>query len=186
MHGNLTQYTDTATLLDYGFKNYKNTPISSQDPNLTNNYYVENVSSFKKFLDGETDYTFEYDKNALMVLPNNASFSDVTTEITDVKTESYSLTANIEYYYGQDLMGVQPVTLKKKAPEPSPVKNLSEDHPIVFTIIKVILIIIGIVLLGFICLYFYARSQIKKRRRRRRKHYEEYYDHHDRNRRTRR
>ncbi len=186
MHGNLTQYTDTATLLDYGFKNYKNTPISSLDTNLSNNYYLENETSFKNFLNGETDYTFEYDKNALMVLPNNGSFSDITTKITDVKAQDYTLTANIEYYYGQDLMGVQPVTLKKKVPEPSPVTNLSEGHPIIFTIIKVILIIIGIALLGLICLYFYARNQVKKRRKKRRKHYEDDYDYSNRNRRSRR
>lgn len=186
MHGNLTQYTDTATLLDYGFKKYKHTSISSLDEKLANNYYVENETSFKDFLGDETDYSFEYDKNALLVLPSNGSFSDVTSKITDVKKQDYSLTANIEYYYGQDLIGVQPVTLKKKVPEPSPVKNLSEDHPLVFTIIKVILIIIGILLLGFIALYFYARYKVKQRRRKRRRHYEEDYDYHERNRRSRR
>lgn len=186
MHGNLTQYTDTATLLDYGFKNYKNLPISSQDPNLTNNYYLENESSFKDFINGETDYSVEYDKNALMVLPNNASFSDITTKITDVKKDAYSLTANIEYYYDQDLMGTQPVTIKKKVPEPSPVDKLSGDQPLIITVIKVILIIIGILLIGFIALYFYARYKVKQRRRKRRRHYEDDYDYLERNRRPRR
>ena len=173
LHGNKTHYPDTKALFDFGFKNFKNVAISKLDENLKTDHYITSETVLKDFVGEDTDYSFEYDENAIVTMPNTASFSDFVPKLTDLHAEEYTLTANIKYYYGEDVMGVLPVTLKKKEPAPSPVENLGDPGSIVFLILKILGVIILVVLVAYVLLYIYAKNELKKRRRLRRRQHDD-------------
>ncbi len=176
MHGNLTHYKDTAALLDYGFASYKHQAISTLDANLKNDYYMTSLPEFKDFIGDEKNYTFEYDENAIMVMPEGASFSDFTTKLAGLSAESYKLSANLEYYYGEDLMGVLPVTLSKREASAAAGGGLVLKNPFVLVVLRYILIGIGAVIVIFLILYILARARLRRKRNKRRQHQEEEFE----------
>jgi len=170
LHGNQTHYPDTATLLNYGFANYKNLIIGDSDENLKGDYYINKYSELGDFINGAKSYEMTYDTGARLIFPTTGSFADLTQKLTGVNVDGTTLNAMLEYYYGEDYMGSLPLTIKKEETPLATVAGFAEEHPILFNIIRVVLIILGVLLVGYICLYIYAVRRRKKRRGRNRNH----------------
>lgn len=72
-------WTDTKTLLDYGFNNFHKVEISTNEKNfsLGNNTFFHSGNN----IFGNTLPTIELNKDGYMVLPNEASFEDTVSSI---------------------------------------------------------------------------------------------------------
>lgn len=169
LHGNLTHYTDTATLFDYGFANYSSKSIGELDSNLSGDYYVKNESTFQDFVKDATEYSFTYDKDAKLLMPKGASFSDYEIRFGDATIKDNELAGNLEYYYDNELMGNLPVKITKKLNLVSGVKQFSQNNSLLFNILKGIVIIIIVLVVLYILLLIYAKRRRRKRRQQRRR-----------------
>lgn len=169
LHGNQTHYTDTATLFDYGFASYSKQTIAQIDTNLEGDYYIQNESAFKDFVGGAKEYSFTYDKEAKLLVPNTASFSDYEVRFANASTKDNELTGNLEYYFDNELMGTLPIKLTKKLDIISGVKQLSSGGSIISKILIAIVIIVVILFILYILLWIYAKRRRRKRRQQRRR-----------------
>lgn len=91
------QYKDTVTLFDFGFSNFTAANIYDNDKT-----YVTADSSYGmevKDVLGNSSPLLSMDKNSIVVLPNSADFSDLTSYIT-LATEEENCIATAHYQYG--------------------------------------------------------------------------------------
>lgn len=97
------RYTDTKSLLDYGFKNFKKVSISNSDVSSlfnSSNYYNSKVFN---------NSTVNFSMNASYVdIPTTATLSDVGISVDTNNSNSaddYDYTANIDFTYGSNIVG---------------------------------------------------------------------------------
>ena len=168
MHGHLTHYSDTAILLDYGFKNFHNEVIATADSSIADKSFVADSTALSDFVKDASDYTVEFDQSAHCIVPDNVSIADFTKRVEDISSDGSTLKAKLAYYYGEDLMGSADFTVTKPKSVSSEVDSIKKNHPIIFSILKIIIIIILILVLGYISLFIYAKFFYKKKKRKRR------------------
>ncbi|MFR5601888.1 MAG: D-alanyl-D-alanine carboxypeptidase family protein [Lachnospiraceae bacterium] len=127
LKSNLTHYSDTATLLDFGFSRFQNLTIADQET---------------AYVTGEEPLTLgnqTYQPSDLMIqtdakvtLPNNASFSDLDKElITALPADApETAIARIQYSYNERVVGTAYLCLKElPAAETTPETTSPETVP---------------------------------------------------------
>lgn len=99
-------YTDTMALLDYGFDNFQLYNFSSSETSTTN--------AFPALFEDEDAMLTEVQSplsvsNTAIVLPLEASFGDITKEVTmlssETLTEGYNVIGDVSYYYADNYVG---------------------------------------------------------------------------------
>ena len=154
-----TRYTDTRTLFDWGFGNFKKSTTSdSQISSLfsTDNYYSSDVF-------GSSRLSFNLGAS-FITIPNKGSTSDVTMDINtdyNVTNSDDKLSAKLNYKYGDNTVGSTTLTIsagnavkdsqlpylsnETENSSPSPKWCLKLNIWVIVGIVAVILIIITII-----------------------------------------
>ena len=103
LNGHQTHYSDTKTLLDFGFDNFKSVAIADYDSTYQK---IENDLSIGGIISNET-IRLSIDKDSTITLPENGDFSDVTSTLDyDLdSTAPDSAVARIDYMYGDRIVG---------------------------------------------------------------------------------
>ncbi len=96
------QFTDTVTLFDYGFNNFRAVNIKSEEKS-----YIPESNSF--FTSGEDIFgsaysILEFSKSDYVVLPQNASLEDTTSTVS-YEDAGNSTVATINYFYNETPVG---------------------------------------------------------------------------------
>lgn len=166
-------FTDTAALLDYA-NNFQRLNISDNEQT----FVVGNAYDFSMESDDLNTSTslISIDENSSVILPNNASFTDAVPSIT---FEEYAggNKAYLTYEYAGQTVGKASITLEETQEEEFKfAQTESEDGnaankegPKFITVnFKIILIVIGVILgillLVFLCYRFYQKNRAKIRK----------------------
>lgn len=177
-----SQFTDTIALFDYGFQNFKKMNISENEKNyiIEQSDFFKNDSSFF----GNNESILSVDKTDFIVVPNDVTFDDLTSELTyDIKNNNDSVIAQINYFYQSVPIGNAKVLLAADQNSTydfeSPVVVSEEtnadtpsDKNIVFiNVIKILFILLCIIAICLLLIFFRSvlknyNFSIKKRRRR--------------------
>ncbi|MCC8127741.1 MAG: D-alanyl-D-alanine carboxypeptidase [Clostridiales bacterium] len=111
LNGHQTHYTDTRTLLNFGFKNFKSVPVSDIDSTYAS---VENDMTIAGL--PTTDLSvLSLEDDSAAILPVDADGSDVSSSITyelPAQTPETAV-AQISYYYGDHAVGSSYLLLKE-------------------------------------------------------------------------
>ncbi len=101
---NPTQFTDTVTLLDYGYSNFTSVKIAESDTTYAiggNNFYETGRSIF-----GALDSIFYLDEKATAVIPKHVNFNELESELEFVTDEEKpDHLANVIYSYNGQQVG---------------------------------------------------------------------------------
>ena len=103
LNGHQTHYSDTKTLLDFGFNNFKSVAIADKDSTYQK---IENDLAIGGISLGETT-KLTVDKNSVITLPADGDFADVTSTL-DYNLDSTApagAIARIDYMYGDRIVG---------------------------------------------------------------------------------
>ena len=103
LNGHQTHYSDTKTLLDFGFNNFKSVAIADKDSTYQK---IENDLTIGGISLGETT-KLTVDKNSVITLPADGDFADVTSTL-DYNLDSTApagAIARIDYMYGDRIVG---------------------------------------------------------------------------------
>lgn len=103
LNGHQTHYTDTKTLLDFGFQNFKSIAIADKDSTYQK---IENDLTISGIIPGEST-RLSIDKGSVITLPNGGDFSDVTSSLDyNLKGSAPdAAVARIDYMYGDKKVG---------------------------------------------------------------------------------
>ena len=103
LNGHQTHYSDTKTLLDFGFENFKSLLIADEDSTYQK---IEQDLAIGGISFGETT-KLSVDATSAITLPKNGEFSDVTSTLDyDLdETAPDSAVARIDYMYGDRVVG---------------------------------------------------------------------------------
>lgn len=115
LNGHRTHYTDTRTMLNFGFRNFRSLEIAEFDTAYTS---VENDMTIAGL--PVTDLSVLYvQENRRLTLPSNAEFSDTTSAISyDLPAEAPEhAAAQITYDYGGHTVGTAYLMVGRKSPE---------------------------------------------------------------------
>ncbi len=111
LNGHQTHYTDTRTLLNFGFKNFRSVPVSDIDNTYAS---VENDMTIAGL--PTTDLSvLSLEDDSAAILPVGADGSDVSSSITyelPAQTPETAV-AQISYYYGDHAVGSSYLLLKE-------------------------------------------------------------------------
>jgi len=185
-----TEYSDTASLLDYGFNNFSIYSISSSD----NALLTENNALFKKYssiFNAENTFLTTGD-DGYVVLPNNVSLDSATKEITYCNPKdnsSNNVIGQIKYTYKGRTVGQTDIIYHNSQSEILPTMissvvnsgNHSSTTPTLrkftFSLNIFIVILITFTILAICYILFIIRPRRKRRRdyQRRRQHYRRNY-----------
>lgn len=181
------QFEDTVTLFEYGFSNFKKLSVAENETK----YNISDKDTFSTDNDlfGDSAPLFSLDENACVVLPRDASFSDLTSSISYQREVSGDDTiATIMYDYYNQPVGICPVLYHHSTDSFSfdSLENVSDEksdtamdaQTVIFVNIKKLLLIIvaiglflwlAITLLSLFNSYNFSTKGESKRRRRERK-----------------
>lgn len=182
-----SQFTDTIALFEYGFTNFQKLVVSDYEKK----YNLDNKDFFSSGNDlfGNSNPLLSLDKDAFVIIPRDADFSDLSSEIS-YTNDSNQIAATILYKYYNQPVGFCPISFSQKNEQSSfsfehgeTLENTSaiKDQPsnIVFINIKNIIGIILLISLIFILLAFIiklinsynftTKGESKRRRKTRRK-----------------
>ncbi|MBQ1189987.1 MAG: D-alanyl-D-alanine carboxypeptidase [Lachnospiraceae bacterium] len=103
LNGHQTHYSDTKTLLDFGFENFKSVLIADEDSTYQK---IEQDLAIGGISFGETT-KLTVDATSAITLPKNGEFSDVTSTLDYALDETApdSAVARIDYMYGDRVVG---------------------------------------------------------------------------------
>ena len=103
LNGHQTHYSDTKTLLDFGFENFKSVLIADEDSTYQK---IEQDLAIGGISFGETT-KLSVDATSAITLPKNGEFSDVTSTLDYALDETApdSAVARIDYMYGDRVVG---------------------------------------------------------------------------------
>jgi len=174
-----SQFTDTIALFDYGFQNFKKMNISENEKNhiIDQSDFFKNDSSFF----GNNESILSVDKTDFVVVPNDVTFSDLTSELAyDIKSNNDSVIANINYFYQGVPIGDAQVLLatdnnytydfKSPVVASDNVDTPTDKNIIFINVVKILFILLCII--AICLLLIFLRSFLKnyhftiKRRRR--------------------
>ncbi len=154
------QYEDTTKLLDYCFDNYQTYKLAEYDTTY-------NMESISKALNFQTIIPYlSMDKEAYVVLPRTAEFSDVTSKVvSDSKSEDSA--GSVHYYYGDREVGKANILITKEKQEMYDFDNMNiekekTDKNIIEITSKEIALMIFLLLLlvGTVIAAIYLRRNI--------------------------
>lgn len=91
------QYEDTTKLLQYGFENFSQVNVAASDSRFQGDIHSTELLSA-----GNQLQFYEFDSRSVLLLPNELSLSDLTTNIVKNIDGDYS---KIQYYYQDQLVG---------------------------------------------------------------------------------
>lgn len=188
------QFEDTIKLFNYGFENFKKLVVNENE----SKYKINSVDSFDTGNDlfGDSTPLMTMDKDAYIILPNTAEFSDVASTLNYTSDHISDVIATVEYTYSGVSVGNCNILFSRAettdfdfaadadSEEPSAMqtdtssetKDNSSQNVIFINVKKVIIGILAIagifilvmILLSFINSYsFSPRGQSNKRRRKR-------------------
>ncbi len=103
LNGHQTHYSDTKTLLDFGFENFKSVLIADEDSTYQK---IENDLAISGMSFGDT-VKISVDTDSAITLPINGDFADVTSTLDyqmDGSAPEGAL-ARIDYMYGERVVG---------------------------------------------------------------------------------
>ena len=184
------QFTDTIALFDYGFNNFTMESIKGKEFSFDS----DKSGFFKTGTDifGDSVDILKLNDDANIVLPNNATFDDLTMSVV-YDTENDNAVAKAVYSFNSNVVGyadimlnTQKTTLFERDPnavsETEDVPYISnKDGKSVFVNIKIVLIIlVSIVVLITVALVVYkkiiiAKRQIKKKAANQNREKDRYY-----------
>ena len=103
LNGHQMHYSDTKTLLDFGFENFKSVLIADEDSTYQK---IEQDLAIGGISFGETT-KLSVDATSAITLPKNGEFSDVTSTLDYALDETApdSAVARIDYMYGDRVVG---------------------------------------------------------------------------------
>ncbi|MFA9378133.1 MAG: D-alanyl-D-alanine carboxypeptidase family protein [Lachnotalea sp.] len=178
------QFTDTASLFDWGFDNFQLINISDNEKNYTINnasFYDTDTSIF-----GNTESIVTINKDGDIILPTTAVFTDTQSSLAYDSNNNNSI-ATLSYTYGGKPVGsttidlsninvpefnfntVDTTTDSEVAPSDTATKNviIFSRLNIIITIIIAFVVIALIIFLLFIFknYHFFKRKSIRKHRR---------------------
>jgi len=169
-----SQFTDTVTLFDYGFNNFKTVNIKSEEKN----YIPEDHSFFSSendiFVPSGT--VLEFNKSDYIILPQSASLSDTTSTVS-YETDSESGACVINYFYNDTPVGKGHVVAAKADALNNSADVSSLGHVIyinikqvlTFVIIAALILIAIIYIVDLISAYSFGGSREARKRLNRRK-----------------
>lgn len=105
-------WTDTATLLDYGFQNFQKLNISENEKNFS----IDNANFFQteSSIFGNTKPLIEINKSGSIILPKNASFEEATPTLNfDKADETSNIVATLDYSFNNHYVGYTSIDLVK-------------------------------------------------------------------------
>ena len=167
-------FTDTALLLDYASENFTRFNVSENETNFS--VAGSGTSYIGSAIFGQSKPLIQIDTNAGIVLPNGASFTDASPELTfqDENTDS-DVIASLSYTYNGEPVGTADISLTKDnlqeftfdketdsdetADTDGTEKPIQQTHFIKINV-RIILIVAGILLLLFL-LYRLLRHLMK-------------------------
>ena len=105
-------FTDTALLLDYASENFTRFNVSENETNFS--VAGSGTSYIGSAIFGQSKPLIQIDTNAGIVLPNGASFTDASPELTfqDENTDS-DVIASLSYTYNEEPVGTADISLTK-------------------------------------------------------------------------
>lgn len=109
-------WTDTATLLDYGFQNFQKLNISENEKNFS----IDNANFFQteSNIFGNTKPLIEVNKSGSIILPKNISFEEATPVLNfDKADESANIIASLDYSFNDHYAGYTTIDLVKSDDE---------------------------------------------------------------------
>lgn len=99
-----SHWTDTATLLDYGFQNFQKLNISDNEKNFS----IDNANFFttKSNIFGNTKPLIEIDKSGSIIIPKNSAFEDSTPTLNfDKANAEKNIVASLDYTFSNHYVG---------------------------------------------------------------------------------
>lgn len=183
------QFTDTISLFNYGFSNFKIYNVAENETKFN----IEHTDFFESSIEvfGNSKPMLSLDQSASIVLPITADFNDATSVLTYQTTKEREVAA-ITYSYLGVTVGNAPIYLSKPfdfatISKPLPISNEPTENVIFINVKKVVFIIIGIagffifvfMVLAVIRTYHFSRKRRSRLRRKRRKQYPSKYDRFD-------
>jgi len=103
LNGHQTHYSDTKSMLDFGFKNFKSVAVAAEDSTYQK---VEQDLAIGGIFAGETT-KLSVNSNSVVTLPQEADFSNVMSSL-DYNLDSSApdhAVARIDYMYGDRIVG---------------------------------------------------------------------------------
>ncbi len=150
-------YSDTATLLDYGFNNFRSVRVADNETKFSTE-----ASVFASNFD-----LARIDTASLVTIPSSISFGDLTLEYNTVEDEDYF--AMLNYYYGSHYVGSAKLSIAKSTTEsafspalPITEKSIAlelEDN--IFINVKVLILIIAIIAVVIVIITIFRRFDIE-------------------------
>jgi len=103
LNGHQTHYSDTKSLLNFGFNSFKSVAIADRDSTYQE---IENDLTINGVFPGDT-IRLSVDKNSVITLPSDGDFSEVTSSlIYDLDNSAPdAAVARIDYMYGDKKVG---------------------------------------------------------------------------------
>ena len=167
------QFTDTVALFEYGFNNFTLESIKGKEFSFDSN----KSGFFKTGTDifGDSEDILKLNDNAKVVLPNNATFEDLTMKVV-YDSINENAVAKAEYSFNGNVVGYADIMLNSQKTtlfeNSNRTTSTEEDVPYVsnkdgksiFVNIKIILLVlVGFVLVVTIALVVYKKIVMAKR-----------------------
>ena len=167
------QFTDTVALFEYGFNNFTLESIKGKEFSFDSN----KSGFFKTGTDifGDSEDILKLNDNAKVVLPNNATFEDLTMKVV-YDSINENAVAKAEYSFNGNVVGYADIMLNSQKTtlfeNSNSTTSTEEDVPYVsnkdgksiFVNIKIILLVlVGFVLVVTIALVVYKKIVMAKR-----------------------
>lgn len=111
-----SHWTDTATLLDYGFQNFQKLNISENEKNFS----IDNANFFhtESNIFGNTKPLIEVNKSGSIIIPKNAAFKDAAPTLNfDKADEKNNIIASLDYSFNHHYVGYTTIDLVKSEDE---------------------------------------------------------------------
>jgi D-alanyl-D-alanine carboxypeptidase len=171
------RFTDTRTLFDWGFDNFKKVTVSSDTISSCfsgSNYYQTPVFS-------NYNYTFDLAASTLTI-PNNASVSDISLQVDsnyEPSSENGIYTTNVDFKYGSNTVAASLLTFSEGSSKTNSVlpyitTTVSDSTPrqkwCLSVNIWIVSIVVLVVVLALCIISNVRRAQHRRRRRRRRRY----------------
>ena len=151
-----TQFTDTVTLFDYGFNNFKAVNVKSEEKS----YIPENTSFFTSGEDifGSSYSVLDFAKSDYVVLPQNASLEDTTSTVSYEESGNGTV-ATINYFFNETPVGCGHVIVSDNIRQSKQSVSPEESERVIYINIKIWLIAF-VIAGGFLLLLIYISALI--------------------------
>lgn len=132
------QFTDTVTLFDYGFNNFKAVNVKSEEKS----YIPESNSFFTSGADifGSAYSVLDFSKSDYVILPQNADLSDTTSTVSYDEAGNGTV-ATINYSYNDTPVGKVHVIISDSASQAKQTLSSQDSERIIYINVKTCLLV---------------------------------------------